>query len=507
MLKKLLLFLQGPSVEMDLYVLKEDFLKIFGTAYPIQSCTKSDFNIFHTPKVEEFIRGPLSELVGTPLPCTTNIVYTCRCVARIFAIGWRLTKEGEESCLNRCMTAFHNKSKCSIRFDASGKIPKHICTTETYFHRRLTAVKHFLGALESNLVTERWKMANEYDSCPGELRQLIVREVQPDVNFCWRTAVMDYILNCAGVLKVPDLLSMLYYFIESSKQSPTDLDLMHVLMTINTVTRSAFQHAVLELNPPGCLCHVKCNGLYGTNLEILEKAYFEQLIPLHVATQICPLSRLSLNIRNTTAVKPKKCINSNLPASASCSYDGASSIKHLKLYLLGNFTNMFVPYSHRAYVTNSFAFTNNQNSSSNARTLNMCIGGRRTCHRMVQGVVEASKQRSDNTPFTDLKKWWTCYACKNTQEWIHKGTCIEKAYEEYNGSQVVVVNKMCRGCKAAISCKHILDNFFSSNLRRVLFLLKARKQLTCSNLLPCLSRDRCIGNVIRSDTKKMGSNS
>lgn len=201
-----------------------------------------------------------------------------------------------------------------------------------------------------------------------------------------------------------------------------------------------------------------------------------------MSTVIDPISRLSLKIENTTSTKPKRCLYANNPGISTCSSGGATSLKRLSLYRLDTTNELgVIKYSHRLFVTNSMVFTDELYrkvpTTATSRVFGMCFSGSRKCHKMFTDVIMSSKQVSRKAPLSNVEAWWRCKDCQNLEkynEWDHDfpaekiniGSCIEEVFKR--DSPTELVSSMCRGCRAAIMCRHILEGLTNRLIRRPL---------------------------------------
>lgn len=360
----------------------------------------------------------------------------------------------------------------------------------TFFHKFLTPTKRLLGKLQNDVVTKRWELAEEKS-------YTIDRRVNPGPNYSLQVATLDYITNKATRLKIDDLIYLVQFFSEKCYDT-TDKDLIHVFINLNAILRARFKAKTIELNKRDCTCHAKCCGYLG-NYPFLERAFHDEVVKIHMSTNICPTTRLSNEIDNTTSIKPKRCITAHNPGLSTCSADGATSLSRLALYKL-DFTNKsgVMRYSQRVYTTNSVIFTDQLYrkvpTTATARVYGMCFSGKRSCHKMCSDVMSSSKQEKIGSPFTDLAAWWRCKDCRRVRifeednhimegEEIHEGTCVKHIFHSYRSKKNTktleeLVAGACRGCKASLMCRHAINGALRKPVLKKTFSLHLCKRLT-----------------------------
>ena len=367
----------------------------------------------------------------------------------------------------------------------------------TFFHKILTPTKRLVGALQNNALTAKWIKSMD----PLELTS---RRINPDVNYAFRVARMEKNLNCAADLPIQDLITLVQLTMEfvtghtiflnpnvdslNYLPTATDADMIHFITVINTMVRARFKVKTLHLPHPDCLCHTKCTNLTGA-FPKLEQYFYDTVVPIHLSTRICPCSRLSHNIENTTSAKPKKCLSSHNPSFTSCSQDGCSATKLLPLYKLQVTGPLKLNYFQRMYSTQTVNVTaeiyRQSKSTATGRFFGPCFSGYRTCRKTLTDILPSRKERVRAAPFSQLEAWWRCTHCRFVpvydrhrhdlfNESIHKDSCIDKIAVAMlktiktsdlcsdDGVTLHHMWDMCRGCRAAVMCRHFLTGYMTA---------------------------------------------
>jgi hypothetical protein len=219
----------------------------------------------------------------------------------------------------------------------------------TFLHKFLTPMKRQFGETINDMMTERWLAAEE-------LPNYLYYGVNPGPNYALQTAISEYAINKAVDLTVRDTIILLQYTAAFVSTDCRDVNLLHMFHSFRAMLNARFKTKVIEINEGDCTCHAKCMGEIGAYPVL--KQFYTQAVRTHASTIISGISRLSHKIDNTTSQKPKRHLHSHAPTMATCSGDGASTLRLLSLYRLDKMGSggRFL-YTHRFYTSNSTVFT------------------------------------------------------------------------------------------------------------------------------------------------------
>jgi hypothetical protein len=367
----------------------------------------------------------------------------------------------------------------------------------TFLHKFLTPMKRQLGESINNIITKRWIDADE-------VPRYLYCGVNPGPNYALQTALSEYAINKAVDLNLRDIVILLQYMSEFISTDCRDANLLHLFHNLRTILNARFQAKVIEINERDCTCHAKCMGMIGDNETL--KQFYTTALRSRASTVVSAIGRLSHKVDNTTSQKPKRYLHSHAPTIATCSGDGASTLRLISLYRLEKVTGYndgrFL-YTHRFYSSNSTVFTDeiyrNLPTSSTARIYGMCFSGQRKCHKMLTDVVHSAKQVTRKAPLDDVCAWYRCRKCANVEHYdnsdhfgpheaIHTDTCIDAIVAQVRYKKISYPEaalRMCDGCVASFMCHHMLDGFtknYSSAENLLLIVLRLRVALRQTRL-------------------------
>ena len=331
--------------------------------------------------------------------------------------------------------------------------------------RYYTMCKKTVGEATNNFVTEQWATAV----------QNLHREVQPDANYARRLALYELIIHHCTNMTAWQLFSFNELLSRCHTVYPDLLcnsDNLLLLTMAYEMGRARLHTKLLEVNPKSCRCFAKCVGPIGDCRQLENKVWdsFER----HAGLIVCGACRLSPIIENTTAEKPRRTHSSITPEVESCSVDGCSSYKLVRLVVtdvrVTDTGLVHIRYSHRFFATNSVnvmdEVSGRRKNGTAARYYGVCYGGKRTCKkRFVISSPSAAMAATNHgvPPYSDTNYWFRCGSCQQDRNegaasslaltTVHDDTCLRRWFT----SKRFPKEKLCRGCKIAATCSHLDD--------------------------------------------------
>jgi len=326
----------------------------------------------------------------------------------------------------------------------------------------------------NNFITEQWATAVE------NMR----REVQPDANYMRRLALYELIIHHCTNMTAGQLLSFNELLVRCYSVYSDLLynsDNLLLLTAAYEMGRARLHTKLIEVNERNCRCFAKCVGPIG-DMRQLEKRVWDSF-QRHSGLVVCGACRLSPIVESTTAEKPRRTHSSITPEVESCSVDGCSSYKLVRLVVndvRATKTGLVhIRYAHRFFATNSVNVTDEasgrKQGGTQARFYGVCYSGRRACKkRFIISSPSAGAVESRSTPpYSDTTYWFRCSSCqqKDSEDatWslaqrtdcsrTESQTCLRRWFM----SDHFPKEKMCRGCKIAATCAH-LDEVLYRNI-------------------------------------------
>lgn len=323
--------------------------------------------------------------------------------------------------------------------------------------------KKTVGEATNNFVTEQWSTAMEN----------LTREVQPDANYARRLASYELIIHHCTNMTAGQLFSFNELLLRCHTIYPDLLynsDNLLLLTMAYEMGRARLHTKLLEVNEKNCRCFAKCMGPIGDR-EQLERRVWESF-ERHAGLVMCGACRKSPLVETTTAEKPRRTHSSITPEVESCSVDGCSSQKFVRLVVTDVRVTetglVHIRYAHRFYATNSVNVTDEasgrQKSGTQSRFYGVCYGGKRTCKKRFI-ITSPSAGADDNhsvPPYSDTAYWFRCSSCRHKicddaasslgyHETESHVTCLQRWFT----SDKFAKEKICRGCKLAATCYHL----------------------------------------------------
>lgn len=390
----------------------------------------------------------------------------------------------------------------------------------SFGHRFYTQHKKNANRNASNTVTER-----RIRACDDPNAYTLHAKELPTDDYCPRLARYELFLTSLTFATVPQLLrigELLDRVVERAPQAVHDLEFIQYESTLAQAGHARFRTRTLRLNEEGCTCRTKCFGPVGDRPR-LERRLYDVQIRLHCSHKICGLCRWSPSVENTTSEKPRVCLSGTNPSMESCSWDGSSSYKYVDMYRLDTeFTadgTLAIRYAQQAYATNAVSFMDElqgvAKSGRAGRLYTMCFSKRTCKQRLVQPIPSVRA----NTPVrscADRRHWYRCHECSPDKDYgavanlalmdDDRDTCCYRYVngqlgKESKSSYPVTLLRMCRGCKAALLCRHVRqtlaknagtdDELAPSYCKRVKIIIEAQRRLLTEPELWPSSSDPC----------------
>lgn len=327
-----------------------------------------------------------------------------------------------------------------------------------------TNCKTVVSKAINDLITERWKTGVEQ----------IHRVVQPDVNYARRLATAELIVHRCTDMTTSQLLSFNDLLVRCYKVHPDLLmcsDNISLLTMVYKMGRARLNTKLVEVNPRHCRCFAKCVGPIGLEKTLEPRIW--QSFERHAGILVCGLCRLAPLVHNTTVEKPRKTYSSITPEVESCSMDGSTSFKFVRLVVqdvrITSGGHVHVRYAHRFFTTNSVNVTDEVNlrpkRGTRARFYGMCYNGKRTCTKrfIVMFPSGSSEEGKNMLPFSNIAHWFRCKECQpldkdhgalyslGLNSHTSQSTCLRRFFTDVKFKK----ERLCRGCKIAATCAHL----------------------------------------------------
>lgn len=331
-----------------------------------------------------------------------------------------------------------------------------------YYTHRKTA----LSKAVSDLTTEKWKRA---------LRD-VFEEIRPDADYARRLALMELIVHQCTNMTAGQLLSfneLLKYCYEARPDLLRCVDVIYLLHSSYVMGKARLTTKLVEVNPRGCRCFAKCVGPVGRRSWLERRVWdaFER----HGGLIVCGTCRQAPVVQNVTSERMKRTYSSITPEVDSCSVDGCSSFKFVRLNVhdvrVTDEGRIHLRYSHRFFTTNSVNVTDETNGrtkkGTRARFYGMCYDGKRTCTERFTIVSPSGRLSETEMPpsYQDTRHWFRCKDC-TADGATDYGAVSSLAFNGHNTERTCLrryfstgesfdMHRMCRGCKIAATCSHM----------------------------------------------------
>jgi len=292
------------------------------------------------------------------------------------------------------------------------------------------------------------------------------RTEPPSLTLCKQTAVNMLVLY-KGIQDVSPwyllaLITNKLDFCTDNYLSTTDF--LYTLEVFNNYLWNKIHRKLLVLNAPSCKCHIKCLGF---NRKQFSTLFNHCILDTTNVITLCEICRLTPNVCNTAAQKPRKSLvhqNIHLPR---CTIDNLPLLKKEKLYHFQLNLNGDYKYWHIFHTNNSKNITNYLlDESCNGpkfRISGMCFGESRRCFNRV--IRSFDQSCFDGLPKSNMYEIFQCDVCKRGNYNIDTNTCIEYIFnyiKRYSSQELSInliqqlIKCMCDGCCVSITCYHRL---------------------------------------------------
>ena len=396
----------------------------------------------------------------TDFTCPSSVIYMC---SELILFGMSTSAAG---------LSVRRKKETDIEWRLTAMInechSRHTTVKSIYRYRFLdnyyTEDNQTVGDSRNTVTTGRWKTAVSD----------VFRDIQPDINYARRLALYELTTHRCTNMTDGQLLSFNHMLSECQKVHPDLLLCVDYIGLLNRgfiMGRARLYRKLLEVNPKHCGCFAKCVGPIGRE-KIMEQHVWNSF-DKQAGLLVCGACRLSPIIDNTTSEKPRKTHSSISAEVESCSVDGCTSFKFVRLVVqdvrITEKGDVHTRYAHRFFTTDSVNVTDEVNrrkkKGTRARYYGMCFNGNRTCTKRF--IIESPSATSEDarvTPaYTNTAYWFRCENCRldmNDYGAVSSlalnshsaaSTCLRRYFSEADFEK----EHICRGCKIAATCSHM----------------------------------------------------
>lgn len=389
-------------------------------------------------------------------------------------LTWRIANGGDRR-LSKKMRAIEDQLTAMV----AGRRNRYRSLDNIYRNRFVTSYytgrKSAIAKAVSDLVTERWRTAASD----------VYREIAPDVNYVRRLAVTELLVH-----RLTDATAEQLYVVNEILRraclAHPDLnscaDAIYVMNMAQTMGSARSRVKLLEVNRPrDCRCFAKCIGPVGLDRKLEMRLWdaFER----HAGTIVCGACRQSPVINTAGSEKVRRTYSSVTPEVESCSVDGCSSFKFVRLVIQDvrcrRGGRLDFRCSHRFFATNTVSVTDELDGRPKrgvrARFYGVCYDGKRTCTRRFTVASSSGRSEAAVASFADTDAWFRCDDCRSFREGgaasslalcssqSEDPTCLRRYFSA--STLVTDPRQLCRGCKMAATCYHVDLELFRFVLR------------------------------------------